>query len=299
MQGSGGPLPATATVGENPPNGAAIYFWLKNKAEATLEFLDAAGKSIRKFSTADRPAEERPSGEEEEGGGRRRGGRQARLTAEAGLNRFVWNLQHEEAKGFPGMILWAGYMNGPAVVPGEYQVKLTVAGKTQTQRVLVKKDPRVPTSPEEFAQQLALHLQIRDKLTETNQSVDKIRQVRKQIEDLSAQWKDLPAARRALEQGKQLVAKLTTIEEALYQTQNRSSQDPLNYPIRLNNRLAALAGVVASADAGPTRQSQLLFEELASAINGHLKQLNELLGKELAAFNKRVVDDKLPAVVLK
>jgi len=301
--GGGGTLGPAATVGENPSSGLVVHYWLKEKADVELELLDATGKLVRKFSTkalaGASDAAGSTDGDDEAGGGRRRGaGRAAKLSGEPGLNRFVWDLRYEEAKGFPGMILWAGYMSGPLAAPGDYQVRLTSGGKTLTQRARVKKDPRVATTPEQFAQQLALHLQIRDKLTETNQGVEKIRQTRQQVEGLLARWKDLPAAKKALEQAKALVEKLTSVEEALYQTKNRSSQDPLNYPIRLNNRLAALAGVVASADAAPTVQSQQVYEELATAINAQLKMLADLVAKDLVAFNKTVHDAKLPSIVL-
>jgi photosystem II stability/assembly factor-like uncharacterized protein len=292
-EGSGSPLPATATAGENPANGAVLHYWLKEKGKVEIEIAGPDGKLVRKFSSAAEPAAGTAPA------GRRGGARSSPPPAEAGLNRFVWNLRHEDAKGFEGMILWAGYLSGPTAIPGVYTAKLTAAGQTLTQKFTVKKDPRVSVSDADLAQQLAFHLQIRDKLTDTNQSIEKIRQVKTQLSSLEGLWKDLPAAKDALAQSKSLREKLTKIEEELYQTQNRSNQDPLNYPIKLNNRLAALAGVVASADAAPTRQSRLVYEDLATAINAQLKLLGTALDTDLPALNKSARDAALPAVVAK
>src|SRR5437867_603075 len=102
------------------------------------------------------------------------------------MNRFVWNLRYSDATSFPGMILWAGNVTGPRVSPGNYQVRLTVDAKTQSQTFEVKKDPRLQTTPEEYTRQLTLALQVRDKLSETNEGVVRIREIRKQLEPFAA-----------------------------------------------------------------------------------------------------------------
>ena len=109
------------------------------------------------------------------------------------MNRFFWNLRYPDAASFPGMILWAGSITGPRVAPGKYQVRLTVDGKSQTQSFEVKKDPRLATTPDDYAKQLALALQIRDKLTETNDAVIRIREVRKQLDEYARRDDKVPA----------------------------------------------------------------------------------------------------------
>lgn len=291
----GGFRTVAGAAGQNPPAGAVIYYWMKDKpkGDVTLEFLHSNGKSVRKFSTADKPPANTPAAEEDDEGPRPAPFQ--RLPAEAGMNRFVWNLRFPDAATFPGLIMWAGVTRGPLAVPGEYQVRLTADGQTVTQRFQIKKDPRLQTTAEEFAKQLSLSLQIRDKLTETHEAILRIRDARKQLEDIAARVSD----KAVTDAAKELAKKLTAVEEALYQTKNQSSQDPLNYPIRLNNRLAALQGVVQSADAAPTAQSYQLHEELASEINRELKTLGGLLGKEIPTFNKLVKEKDVPAVILK
>jgi hypothetical protein len=264
---------ASGPVGQNPAPGAAIQMWLKSKPkdDVKLEFLDSTGKVIR----------------------------EDKLKAEAGLNRYVWDLRHADAKTFPGLIMWAGNVRGPRVMPGTYQVRVTAAGATQTQSLTVKKDPRVTTTPAEYQRQLELSLQLRDKLSDTHQAILDIRDIRKQLDAVSERWKDSADGKKVVEAAKALNEKLTAIEQELYQTKNRSNQDPLNYPIKLNNKLAALLGVVQSADAAPTDQSRMLQEELSTAINAQIGKLATVKKDEVPAFNKLVRDANLPAIEVK
>ena len=299
--GFGAPSP-TATIGRNPANGVVVYYSLKAKpaTNVELEFLDSSGKSIRKFTqrvpregeqsspTAPAPAPE---------GGFGGGGAAPPLPMEVGLNRFVWDMRHSEAVRFPGMILWAGNVSGPKVPPGRYQVKLTVDGKPLTQNFEIKSDPRLTTTPADYAKQLEFGLKIRDKLTETHNAILQIRDVRRQVEDLlkrvGTQSKPITDAGTALNK------KLTAIEETLYQTKNQSNQDPLNYPIRLNNKLAALGGVVGSAEAAPPTQAFAVYDELATAIDAELAKLAQTMKTDVPAFNQLVRDQNIPAVVVK
>jgi hypothetical protein len=119
------------------------------------------------------------------------------------------------------------------------------------------------------------------------------------VDDVVARLKDQPNAKQVGDAAKALKDKLTGVEESLYQTKNQSSQDPLNYPIRLNNRMAALEGVVGSADARPTAQSYVVYDELGAAIDAELAKLDAVLKTDLAAFNKLVHDQDAPAVIVK
>ncbi len=315
--GGGGVLPATATVGRNPAGGVVVYYNLKAKptSDVVLEFMDAAGKTVRKFTAKAPPAPkvpapgtaqvqtppeqpQAPSGEESEAfaGG---GDAQARVPFDAGLNRFVWDMRYPDAVRFPGLILWAGETRGPRVAPGQYQVKLTVDGQTVTQSFEIKPDPRLGIPAADFARQLELLLQIRDKLTQTHNSILQIRDARKQTEDLQKRLQAQGGNKVIADAAKALNAKMTAIEETLYQTKNQSSQDPLNFPIRLNNKLAALGGVVDSADAAPTAQSYAVYEDLVRQIDAQLGQLDQVVKNDLPAFNKLVRDQDIPAIVIK
>jgi photosystem II stability/assembly factor-like uncharacterized protein len=286
--------------GQNPPNGAVIYYYLKSKPqEVTLEFLDAAGKSIKKFSSK-AEAEAAPTAsvdDDDEDAPRPMG--PSRAPANAGLNRFVWDLRYPDATRFPGMIYWAASGRGPVAVPGAYTVKLTVDGQTQAHSFNLKKDPRAVTSPEDFQRQLQLALQIRDKVSQTNDGVVQIREVKKQVNDLVARLKDVPNSEKVAAAGKDLITKLSEVEGELYQVKNQSNQDPLNFPIKLNNKLAALLNVVQNTDVSPTKQSYETYEDLATKVNVQLKRLEGLLKADVPAFNKLVRDAQIPAVIVK
>jgi len=287
--GGGGGRGSTSGVGENPAGGAVINYWLKARpqGEVTLEFLDGAGKTVNQFSSRATVVPQGPPPEEEEF----RAPPPARVNASAGMNRFVWNLRYPDATSFPGMILWAGSLTGPRVPPGTYTVRLTVDGKQQTQTFEVKKDPRLTTTPEEYTKQVTLALQIRDKLSDTNEGVIRIREVRKQLDEYARR-----DDKRVADAAKALSAKLTAVEEELYQTKNRASEDPLNFPIKLNNKLAHVLGLVEGSDNQPTQQSYMVYEDLATRVNGQLKALDGLLTSDLAAFNKLIHDSNAPAV---
>jgi photosystem II stability/assembly factor-like uncharacterized protein len=309
MAGGGGfNLPPTATIGKNPAGGVVVYYSLKAKptTDLVIEFVDGSGKSINKFTTrlprggggggqaGAQGEQQQPAGGDEGFFG---GGAPARGTTDVGLNRFIWDMRYPDATRFPGMILWAGQTNGPRVVPGTYQVKLTVDGQTLTQTFEVKPDPRLTTTAADYAKQLDLSLKIRDKLSETHNAIIQIRDVKKQIDDLVKRVG--PQSRPIGDAGNALTKKLTEVEEALYQTKNQSSQDPLNFPIRLNNKLAALLGVVARSETPPNDQSFAVYEELTAQINAQLQKLSQIMKTDVPAFNQLVKDQNIPAIVVK
>jgi photosystem II stability/assembly factor-like uncharacterized protein len=292
-RGFGGGRGGAAAVGENPRAGAAVYYWLRDRpqGEVKLEFLDGEGASVNQFSSRqpERPVAAPAGGDEEENPFR--GAPPARVSAQAGMNHFVWNLRYPDATTFPGLIMWAGSVTGPRVSPGTYTVRLTVDGKTQSESFTVKKDPCLTTTPEDYAKQLSLALQLRNKLSEANQGVIEIRELRAQLEPYTKR-----SEKTVADGAKNLIQKLTAVEEDLYQTKNRASEDPLNFPIKLNNKLAYVMGVVESSDDQPTSQSYSLYEELSTQTNAKLKELSVLMTSDLASFNKLIHDQNVPAV---
>jgi len=294
-------------VGQNPPDGAIVYYFLesapKEKEEITLQFLDGSGKVLRSVSNLDKKDKD---GEEKEGeseGGSQgeddEGGAPKMIPAKAGLNRFAWNLRLEEATKVKKMILWGGGTEGPVVVPGTYQVKLVVGDKSRTQPVEVRKDPRLGTTQVEYEKQFDLLLEIRDALSQTHDAILRIRTAREQVGAAADRAKSKPEEKLIGDAAEALEKKLTAVEEELYQTKNKAEQDPLNYPIRLNNKLAWLANVVGSADAAPTDAAYAVFENISRKIAAQLATLEKVLAADLPAFNQLVKDKGVPAVVLK
>jgi photosystem II stability/assembly factor-like uncharacterized protein len=282
--GGGGAGGRIEGIGQNPPNGAVAYFYFRQKPEAEirLDVLDARDSLIRRFST--KPAEGVDS-----------------LRVDAGMNRFVWNLRYPEASRFQGMIFWAGGTQGPVAVPGNYKVRLTVGDWTETRTFELKKDPRIQATPQDLQAQFDFLIRIRDRVTAANDAVKRIRDIKEQLKLAADRAKQLPGgagadvARRA----DSLTARLAAIEAEIYQVRNRSNQDPLNYPIKLNNKIAALAGVVASADGRPTDQSARVFDELSAALQVQLDRLKALVDAEIPAFNRLVREKEVPVVVVR
>jgi kynureninase len=172
---------------------------------------------------------------------------------------------------------------------------------SQTRELAVRPDPRHKTTPAEYQQQFDLLMKIRDRVSAANDAVRRIREVREQIDGAVTRSRALPgdAGRRIGQLGDSIKGRLAAVEEQIYQVKNRSSQDPLNYPIRLNNKIAALAGVVASADAAPTAQSEQVFTELSAALQVQLDRLKTVLDTDIPAFNRLVKDSDVPAIILR
>lgn len=215
------------------------------------------------------------------------------------MNRFVWDMRYPGAEAVPGAVLWGGSTSGPVAVPGTYQVRLTVGQRTVIQSWEWKKDPRLRTAQRDFQLQFDFLIQIRDKLTEVNKSIILVRSLKKQIDDVLTKVKGQEKMEEITAEGQRIIQKLQGIEDILIQSKSQSGQDPLNYPILLDNKLAALMSVVASADARPTGQAYQVFRELSSRAATQIGQLNLLLNRDIPAFNSRVRDAEIPAVMIK
>jgi len=286
--GGGFQLPPNATVGANPPNGVVTHYWLKAKPkEVSLEYIDASGKVVRRF-TGRPPVEGQSSGPQTAGG-------DANLPSEIGLNRFVWNYRLPNATGLPGLIMWGGSLAGPRIVPGNYQVRLSVDGKAvATESFVVKADPRIATTQDGFQKQFDFLSNTTAKITATHNAILEIRDLRKQIDDLSGRLK---ADQKELkEKAAEIAKKLTAVEEELMQTKIRSSQDALNYPIKLNNKLAALASLVDGSDDAPTSQAYDVYNDLTAKIDAQLAILARIKSDDIAAFNRAYSEKGLPVI---
>ena len=197
-----------------------------------------------------------------------------------GLNRFTWDLNSTGVVTFPGMILWGATQSGPAVLPGAYQVRLTADGVTQTQPFNVQKHPLRPISDADLQFQWDLASRIRDKVNEANLSVIRIRRIKT---DIAERIKDAPAEVRTA--GEQLTQALATIEEDVYQVKNQSGQDPLNFPIKTNNRLASLLRVAVSGEGRPTGNVEPIFNDLVQELKAETDRLEKTINDQLPPFN--------------
>ncbi len=252
-------------AGKNPPDGAIIYYYLKTKPEGELKlsFLDSNGSEIIGFNS-DAKEGQHP-------------------TVDAGLNRFVWNMRYPSSHAVPGSPVSPDQLAGPVAVPGRYQVKLAVGGQTLTQPLEIVRDPRVSGSPSDLQAQFDLLLKVRDMLSETHDAVNRLRDLREQVEGWSKRVEDDEVKQAATA----IVDKLNAVELELIQPKSGS---PLQPPAGLNEKLAALAGMVSNADMRPTAQSTAVFEKLAGQADGSIEKLDPIVGHDIASFNRMLAD---------
>lgn len=314
--------------GANPSSGAVFYYWLKSPRQlVTMDILDSKGAVIRTFTSnqdsqvaadsvrgdsvraaradslkragvkedstarSEARSEETPPGDD----GPRRPPPPPRVPNKAGLNSFSWNLRYPDASTFQNLIMWAAGIQGPVAVPGAYSVRMTVVGRPQTQTFTLLKDPRSPASQATLEDQFAFLIAVRDRTSDANNAVRRIRNVKAQLADRVAR---MPITRRPAFRTKveALTAQLSAVEPNIYQVKNQSGQDPLNYPIRLNNKIAALAGVAGSADARPTDQTREVFRVLSAQLATELSRLNIAM-QSLPSINADLKAAGIPEIV--
>ena len=269
-------------AGENPPDGVVVRYYLKEQPTApiTLTFLDNRGQEIRAYTS-------KPEGETKDAG--------PFVPARAGLNRFVWDTRYPDAKKVPGDAGTEGALAGPMVIPGSYQVRLTVGDQTRTASFTVVKDPRVDVSPRDLEAQRDFLLQLRDKLTETQEAILQLRDLRAQAETWEKRLKDDERTKAIAEAAKTLREKAKAIEDELIQEQAAS---PLQLPSKLNAKLAALAGFVNAADVAPSEQAQAVLTDLSRRIDQQLRQLDDLVEADLGAFNRQMREAGIAAIAV-
>jgi alanyl-tRNA synthetase len=184
-------------------------------------------------------------------------------------------------------------------MPGLYQVRLKVGAKTLTQSFEIRKDPRVATTDLEFKEQFDFLIKIRDKVSEAHEAVNTIRDIRKQTDDLVKRMDKHPSKDSVANSAKRMNDKLKKIEEEIIQVKIKSGQDALNYPIKLNDKIASISGVVASADTRPTAQARKAYDELTEKLDAQLSAYKRIIGEDFANFNATVKSLDVPAVILK
>jgi hypothetical protein len=285
-------------VGENPANGLVVYYYLNDAAKdkpVRLTFMTSEGDSIISYSSkatvTGKPV--RVSSKFYPDTTRVQRGV---LPAKPGLNRFVWNLRYPSATRVPGAVLWGGGLAGPHIIPGTYQIKMTFDGKRTTVPFVVVKDPRYAATQSDLEAQFALAMKVHKKLDAVGKAIIKIRKVRKTLTGMLSRTKDFPQHDTLKKAATPLLKELTSIEQALLQTKSHASEDPLNYPVRLSSKLAALSNVISSSYNRPTQQEYEVFKKLSKQTDDQLNKLKPLLRQKLDDFNKLAASLKVPAV---
>jgi hypothetical protein len=264
----GGSRKGSKTAGTNHPNGVITYFNLKDYSEddeVILSYLDQKGDTIKSVSSKNK--------------------KENTLEVKKGTNKYIWSMSYKGAEKLKGMIFWWASFNGPKAIPGTYSVSLNVNGKTTTQPFTILADPRAESTQADMVKQFSFIKDVNKTMDDAHKSIKKIRKINTQLSAFQTQYKDNEAIKDLVEKAKELAKQFTTIEEALYQTKNRSGQDPLNFPIRLTNKLGHLNSLVSMGDFPPTDQDVAVKNELTKQIDTQLTTFNRLISDEIKAFN--------------
>ncbi len=299
MSASSNPVlfqPDTAIRSSNP---ARIQYWLRSPAEKlTIEIQDANGTIIQSFvsdSSTRAAAAERAEAARAGAGG---GGRFSAAPAAPppvtpGLHSVTWDMRYPGVTTFPGMILWGASTIGPVAAPGSYRVRMVADGASSTQPLVIQRNPTYTNvSDADLQEQFALAMTMRDEASRANEAVIRIRALKAEVAERLARSTDS----RLTSAGNKLTAALSAVEQDIYQVKNQSGQDPLNYPIKINNRLASIYSVVARGDGKPIDIARPIFEDLKQELEVELKRLDGVISSELPAFNVQLERVKLPAV---
>ena len=278
LSGRGGR--SSLTAGTNLPNGVITHFYLPSydaeKDSVALSFHKADGTLIKRFSTTDK-----------------KGG----LNVKKGGNQLVWNMRYEGAERLKGMILWSASLQGAKAVPGEYIVKLSVNGEEKRTSVNILPSPMAEVSVAEMQAQFDFVNANNQTIDKAHKAIKKIRSVNKKLKEFQTNFKSDETTTDLQKQAKALSEALSAVEKALYQTQNRSNQDPLNFPIRLTNKLGHINNLVMINDFPPTEQDKVVSAELTQAINSQMAIYERLMSEDVTAFNAAFKTLKLDYLV--
>jgi len=258
------------------------YYLAEDADEVTLDFMDADGTVLRSFESTEEDEEE---GDESPFAAFFGGGGDEHPATKAGAHRFGWNQRLEGWTDFDGRIFWAAGNRGPEVLPGRYQVRLTVDGVSMTEDFEIEMNPRTLASGVTLADLRERHdfaRRIRDRVSDANEAVLRIRSIEEQIGDRLEQSDDARLETLAGTVG----SRLDEVEGEIYQVRNQSNQDPLNYPIKINNKLAALQQLVEGAEARPTDQSYEVFEVLSERLRTELEQMSLIIQQDVSRLNE-------------
>ena len=272
----------TLTEGTNLPNGVIVHFNVKNfspdKDVLSIHFKEQDGTIIKTYKSNDEVD---------------------KLEIKSGGNTFVWNTLYEGAEILDSMIFWSASFSGAKAVPGKYKVVLEKNGESQEHDFEILPDPRSEVSISQMRLQFDFVNKVNATVDKAHKAIKNIRQIRKKLEEFDSNFSENESVINLVEKAKQLNSSLTEIEKALYQTKNRSRQDPLNFPIKLTNKLGHLNSLVTSNDFPPTNQDELVRKELTAEVENHILKYQKLVSQDLKYFNEEFASLNLDYLTVK
>jgi hypothetical protein len=268
--------------GQNHPNGVQFHFFVKDAyrdSSIVLEITEKDGTMIQSFKSKSTKKNEK-------------------LTIDKIGNSHIWNMRHDGFKEFPGLVLYSSPNLGPKAVPGEYVATLRVADHISSQNFQINKDPRLNITQEDFVKQRDFLLSVRDKVSEAHQAIIDIRNVKDDLDYVKNKIKNNSDQENLAKEIDELKSKLEKVENNIHQTKNRSSQDALNYGIRINNRLAFLLTDQQRGDFPPTDQAIEFKQDITAELDGQLRDLEKIITVDVSLIAKKISDQGISILQL-
>ena len=270
----------TANMGANPALGSVINYYVKgvtDSSKLSITVLDKKSKVIRTFSKNAKDPQDK-------------------IEFTEGINQFEWDMNYPAAERLDGLILWNGGVGTVKAAPGKYTARFVYQKDTVLVPFVIKPNPNYAATEADYDAQVAFLLSVRDKFSEIQKAIKDIRAVRSQVNEFTAK---LDGQKELKTFADSVVKKMTGIEEVLYQTKAKSGQDVLNYPIRLNDKIAGLFNVVASGQTAPSKQAVEAFADLKGQADVALTNLKGIMDKDLKALNQMIHEKMVPVIGIK
>ncbi|MEY2561556.1 MAG: hypothetical protein QOG51_1971 [Verrucomicrobiota bacterium] len=279
-------------VGENPPAGAILNYYLKAAAkdEVTLDILDAQGKLVRHLSSKEKKVNDQPPEWPDQVETPRT------IPALEGMNRFAWDLHYDDPIQTPGAFYYGEGPRGPLALPGEYQVRLTVGGKTQTAPLHLVIDPRIKDAEPVLPKQFELSAKVADRMGELHQAINEIRNVKTQIQGLRKRFGEDERLKPALAAADDLAKKMSAVEEQLIQVNMKGSEGNLAFPNMLNEAIYSFSRTIEYSDYGPTQPQLEVFKMLDTRLEEQLKKWTQIKTEEVPKIAALIRQVELPAI---
>ncbi len=276
--GIGGNAGTSLTEGTNSPNGIRFHFNLPtDTVPVSMKFFDGAGEFIREYK---------------KGGS----GYEGKLDVKAGVNHFDWTLRYPKADDFEGMMMWWGTLQGPEAPPGNYTARLICGEDSVETKFEIIRDPRSEGTAEDLVLKFQFLQDVRNKLDAAHDCIRNMRNLKQQIVALNKRISSAADFTAVVEEGNRLDSLMSAIENELYQTKLQSQQDMLNYPIKLNNKLAHLASLASMGSSRPTDQMIAFGKEISSLIDVQLKKWEEIRTVDLKKYNEMIREMRIDVI---
>jgi photosystem II stability/assembly factor-like uncharacterized protein len=281
-------------VGDNPPPGAIINYYFKTapKEEVSLDILDASGKLVRHLSSKEKKEGEQPPEWPD------RVERVKTIPANEGMNRFAWDLRYDDPIQIPGAFYSSTGPKGPLALPGNYQVKLTVGGKSQTAPLHLVIDPRNKGQEAALQKQFALAMQVNERMSQLHQAVNEIRDIRSQIQSLHKRFDNDERLKPALAAADDLDHRMSEFEQKLIQVNMKGSEANLAFPNMLNERFDTFSHMIEIGDTEPTKPQLDVFQMLSSQLDEQLQKWAQLKKDDLPKVSEMIKQANLPALII-